>query len=242
MGLKSFFKDIGSAIDDYVIQPALGVATAGAVGGFDAYGNVIKEITGQEAAEDAANAINRQATANAATFSPYKDLGVGALDKLKNIYGLGPQGGKGLVDIQSLLKQMPGYSAGLDAGSDAITRNAAARGIMGSGTLANLFSFGQRYAGDAFNSYTNNLLNMSNIGLSGTSAAAGQNMTAANATAAKSMGEAQMYQNLLGMGVQAAGMAFGGPAGAAVTGGLTNEQWGQQQADLARSNYNIPLG
>lgn len=135
---------------------------------------------------------------------------------------------KGSVDLNNI----PGYTAGLTAGSNAITRNAAARGEMGGGTLASLFGFGQQYAGKAFNDYMGQLQAVSTGGAAMTTGAINQQVSQGNIQASSDIGTGKSVGNLItGVTSGISGM-FGG--------GLSNEQWGQQQADLARSNYNIP--
>lgn len=200
--------------------------------------NAVDTVTGKKAdkaGKDAANNLIAAQQEAAKRFEPYTQLGSFASGRLTDIMS-----GK----LKPNLADIPGYSAGLDAGQEAIRREAAAQGAQGGGTLAALFGFGQRYAGEAFNNYMGTLQNMTQIGANAAAGVAGTDVAAGNARAAEVMGRAQRGSQLVGTVGGLAGMAFGGPAGGFIGGKLSGmfggggngaEAYGEGAAAMSRS-------
>jgi len=170
----------------------------------------IKKISGASAAKDASEVLEKQAATSAAAFAPYQAAGQQALGRISDIMS-----GKTKVN----LADMPGYTAGLEAGESAISREAAAQGRRGGGTLASLFGFGQQYAGKAFQDYMSLLQGIANIGVGATQQVVGQQQAGAQAKASGILGQQQAYTNLAGTVV---GAVAGGPMGAAIGGKLSS--------------------
>lgn len=177
------------------------------------------------AQNEAENAATEAARRTEATYSPYRKAGEQALGRISDIMA-----GTTKVDLASI----PGYTAGLEAGTSAISREAAAQGTRGGGTLASLFGFGQQYAGKAFDSYMNQLAGIANLGVGGAAGTAQAQMAQGDVAAAGALGQGQTLSGLVTAG---AGL-YGQRQGA----GLTAEQYGQQQADLARQAYPVSVG
>lgn len=172
-------------------------------------------VTGKKADEASKDARNLQVAAQekaSARFEPYAKLGSYSSGRLSDI--LSGSAKLNLADI-------PGYQAGLDAGSEAIRREAAAQGTRGGGTLASLFGFGQRYAGQAFDSYMNTLQNTARIGYGAADAQGRADMGIAESKGAYELGQAQRGSQLVGTLGGIAGAAFGGPGGGFLGGSLS---------------------
>ena len=173
-------------------------------------GQAIKTVSGASAAKDAAETLQKQAAAGAAAFAPYQQAGQQALGRISDIMS-----GKTKVNLADI----PGYQAGMEAGTSAISREAAAQGARGGGTLASLFGFGQRYAGEAFQQYMGQLSSMASMGAQATGQVVGQQQAGAQAQAAGILGQQQAFTNLAGTVV---GAVAGGPIGASIGGKLSS--------------------
>src|SRR3569623_1044799 len=196
---------------------------------------LVDTITGKKAdkaGKDAANNLVAAQQKAAGRFEPYTQLGSFASGRLTDIMS-----GK----MKPNLADIPGYSAGLDAGQEAIRREAAAQGTQGGGTLAALFGFGQRYAGQAFNDYMGTLQNMTQIGQSAAAGVANTDIGAGNARAAEVMGRSARQTRLVGT---IAGITLGGPAGCFIGGKVGSlfgggsggaEAYGEGAAAMSRS-------
>lgn len=174
----------------------------------------VDTITGKKADKASRAARDLQVTAQdkaASRYEPYAKLGTFASGRLSDILE-----GKSKVNLGDI----PGYQAGLDAGSESIRREAAAQGTQGGGTLAALFGFGQRYAGDAFSSYMNTLQNVTQIGSNAAGAQGRADIGAGESRAAYELGRGQRGSQLVGTLGGLAGMAIGGPGGGMLGKGL----------------------
>lgn len=98
-------------------------------------------------------------------FSPVLGAtGTGA-NALQALLGLGGDTAAADQGFQRF-RDSSGYNFQMDQGSRAITGNAASRGLLNSGSTAKaLQTFGQGMADQSFNSYLDNLLQYSNLGL-----------------------------------------------------------------------------
>jgi hypothetical protein len=128
-------------------------------------------------------------------FSPYVDAGGNALQRLLQGLGLGGEGGSGR--FADSYRALPGYEAGLSAGTSAIDRSAASRGMSNSGaTLKALSRFGSDYEDQRSGNYMNRLASLVNTGQSAT----GSRVSTAG----------QGLQGQLGAQTGAANMMYGG--------------------------------
>lgn len=167
--------------------------------------NLIDTISGAKATKKASDILQQQAEQGAKAYAPYQEAGQQALGRISDIMS-----GKTKVNLSDI----PGYTAGLDAGTTAISREAAAQGSRGGGTLASLFGFGQQYAGKAFNDYMTQLSGIANIGMGATQNIVGQQNQAAQAQASGALGTYQDYFNLAKTGLNVAGSTMtGGTSG-----------------------------
>lgn len=88
--------------------------------------------------------------------------GTGASDLMSKLL----MGGQGGADAYKQYQDSTGYQSVLDAGSKAITGNAASRGLLSSGsTLKALSNYGQDTAKSSFNTFLQHLLGLSGQGL-----------------------------------------------------------------------------
>lgn len=72
-------------------------------------------------------------------------------------------------EVSQKLTSTPGYQYRLASGTDAIARRGAAVGMLDSGnTMASLLEYGQGLASNTFNTYMNNLSNISGLGAQAT--------------------------------------------------------------------------
>lgn len=202
----------------------VGAAIAGAVGA------VGSAAIGANAASNAADAAKNAAKKNnalqkeiydrnSANLTPFMQSGGRANDAITNFLGLNGQQGQDAA-FQSYAK-----STGADytqrRGVDAITSSAATRGMLNSGsTLKAVNQFArddsQRYVG----SYLDRLFGLSGQGMGAASALAGvgqnyagavgaNNNAAADVTGNAALSQANIFNNLIGQGVQAYGYSRG---------------------------------
>jgi hypothetical protein len=206
-----------------------------------------QDLTG-ETASDAANAAaadtygkQRAATADlrnygdayasqfkdlATGYDPYKSAGTSAIQQLMAGLGLSKD-----PDAQAAFtasyRALPGYQAGLDTGSRAITGNAAARGMLNSGaTLKGLQRYGSNYEDQRSGDYLSRLMTVGQ-GLLGQlqtrTGAYNGDMTSAGTIGqgqiAGANAEAAGSQNLLNAGLKLGGMALGAFGGMPSFGG-----------------------
>lgn len=84
-------------------------------------------------------------------------------NQLSNMLGL--NGNQGQNDAFKNWQDSTGYQFGLNQGSQAITGNAAATGLLNSGATAKaLNTYGQNYANTQYGNYTNQLQGLVNSG------------------------------------------------------------------------------
>lgn len=100
------------------------------------------------------------------TYAPQTQAGVGASGMAGDLLGVN---GATSDQTQGAFKNYlnsSGYKFALDSGSQAITDNAAAKGLLNSGsTLQSLTQYGQGLGQQYFQSFLQNLLGLSNNGL-----------------------------------------------------------------------------
>lgn len=96
-------------------------------------------------------------------LTPNVSAGTGATSQIGNMLGLnGSQAqNQGFQNWQG----STGYQFGLNQGTQAVTGNAAASGLLNSGATAKaLDTYGQQYANTQYGNYTNQLQNLANTG------------------------------------------------------------------------------
>jgi hypothetical protein len=197
---------------------AIAAGAAVAVGGA-----VVSGVSSNKAADaqrDAAQQANDSQTALAnqqmqfaqQQNAPYTTAGASAIDKISSILNgtAGGTTGTGAYD----LTQIPGYQFGLNQGMENIQNRAGAAGTQLSGnTLRDLQSFGQGYAGTAYNNYLSQL-----SGVAGLGQASANNSVASNTNALGNLSNS-IGNNLIGAGNAnaaasiASGNALNGAAG-----------------------------
>lgn len=166
-----------------------------------------------------------------AGYDPYIKAGGTALERLMAGLGLGGD----TAGFTNAYRALPGYQAGLETGSKAITGNAAARGMLKSGgAIKALNRYGSDYEDKRAGDYLSRLMAMTGTGQTATGqqiATEGQGLqgqlgtrtTAFNGgmNAAGTVGqgmvaganaEAAGMQNLLNTGLKLGGMAMGIPS------------------------------
>lgn len=90
--------------------------------------------------------------------------GLQAGDQIRAILGLGGDSAAASQAFQNY-KNSTGYQTNLDAGSRAVTDNAASRGLLGSGsTLQALTNYGTNLNNQYYNNYLQNLLGQQTMG------------------------------------------------------------------------------
>lgn len=186
-----------------------------------AYAANRSQAAGRDQARAATNAANasvaeqqRQFDAIQRQQQPFRDVGIGALNQLSQLYGLQPQGAAnqpqvdpntgqpiapqpgGQADYSAFLNS-PDYQFALQQGGQAVDRSAAARGgLMSGNTLAASQQYGQGLASQQLGNYTNNLMNIANFG-----------QGAANSVSQAAMNAGNNNSNALLQGGMAAGNA-----------------------------------
>lgn len=168
----------------------------------------------------------------ASNYDPYRQAGGSALSQL--LAGLGLGGDQ--QAFTNAYRGLPGYQAGLDAGSQAImrARNAAGTGASGA-TLKALQRFGSDYEDQRVGDYLNRLTGLTGMGYNATGAATGvqqqgyggqlqANLAAGQGdlSSAGTIGQGMVageqakqsaLQNLLGAGAYLGGSFLGGKGG-----------------------------
>jgi len=141
-------------------------------GGISAYGQGQAADAQIEASQAAAQAQLNMYYQNRTDLAPWREAGESALGTIQN-YLANP----------SQITSMPGYQFGLDQGTQAMERGAAARGRQLSGAQLNALNrYGQDYAGSQFQNYLQPYMQVAGFGQnatgqtvqSGTQAAQGQ--------------------------------------------------------------------
>lgn len=194
-------------------------------------------LIGSSSAGDAAAAQTAAANTAAQTqlqmynqtrsdLAPFMSAGSNAFSQLANIFGFGSSKSNasspnpGLAT--SLLAQFPGYQFGLDQGTQALDRSAAAKGIVLSGAqLKDAQTYGQNYAmQQAWQPYISELNSAAGLGENaaagagnaGTAAAAGaasSQLAAGQSIASGDVSQGNIWQSALGK----IGSSFGGGSG-----------------------------
>lgn len=175
---------------------------ASAIGGAAVLGAVVSSNSASKGAAAQQNAANTASQTQLQMYNqtrqdqtPWRTAGGNAISALSSYYGLpGANGAQpnlaqtGLDD-NKLISSLPGYQFNLDQGQQAVERNLASKGLLSSGAGAKaLLQYGQGYAENAANDYTNGLKSIAGIGQSSVQATG-----AAGANAANQVGSNQIY-------------------------------------------------
>jgi hypothetical protein len=113
---------------------------------------------------DAAISSGRQNAVD--TLNPYYRTGTSALTSLAQLYGLNGQQAFNDNALDAF-RRSPDYAFALEEGGNAVTNQAAARGLLNSGNyLRDLTSFGQGLATQNFGNYANRLASLAGMGQS----------------------------------------------------------------------------
>jgi hypothetical protein len=172
-----------------------------------------------------------------APLQPYIGAGTGAIGTLANALGLGGQAGN--QQAMSQFQAGPGYQWQTQQALDAVTRNAAAQGMTGSGNaLTALQATGNQLANQSWNQWLSNLSGIGNTGLNAAQAQIGNNATLGGLMAGQGLQGANMMNQA---GTQMAGIAQG-------TGNLMGQQTiaagqqaGQMQTNAASQLANAQI-
>lgn len=147
---------------------AAGVGAAGAIG---------SAVIGANAASNSADAVAQAAKRsnalqkqifdqNAATFKPYVDAGVSALDPLAASYGLKGQTAQDAA--VAMFQNAPDYQWSRDQGLQGVEASAAAKGgIYSGGALKALQRYGSDYANNYLNTWRGGLNSLVQTGVGG---------------------------------------------------------------------------
>lgn len=164
---------------------AAGLVGAAVVGGVASNMAAGKAANAQENAANTASQTQLQMyNQTRADQAPWRQAGGQAIGALSNYYGLGANGqvnpNAGAADTK-LIQSMPGYQFNLQQGNQAVQRNLAAQGLLGSGAAGKaLTQYGQGYAMNASNQYLNGLQSIAGIGQTSAQATGQAGMNAAN--------------------------------------------------------------
>jgi hypothetical protein len=103
-------------------------------------------------------------------YQPYQQAGGDALKMIMS--GLGLSGGEGSQAYTDAYRATPGYQAGLETGTNAVTAGANAGNMLNSGkTLKSLQRFGSDYEDQRSQQYLQNLFGLQGQGLQATNSA-----------------------------------------------------------------------
>lgn len=203
---------------------AVAIGGAAVVGGVASYASGKKaakaqnqgaELQAQQAADQIAEE-RRQFDLTRADYAPYRDTGAKALGSLASMYGVNPDGSR--IDMSDAVRATPGYQFRLNEGTKAIERSAAARGLLGSGaTLKALTRYGQDYASDEYNMFTNKLATLAGVGQTATAGTA-----AAGEAAVSGMGAARAQAGQAAVNAGNARASSYANTGSAINGTVNN--------------------
>jgi hypothetical protein len=199
MGFFNFLKAAAPVAAGIFGSPALGAAVGAGLGFLGSREEAkAQERAAAQAGQTAMQGFNYLSGSPIAT--QYLPAGGAAVNQQAALLGIGGDPAAANAAYQRYLEST-GYQGALEAGTDAITSNAAARGALGSGaTLRELQRYGTQLGQQSFNNYLGQLSGISGMGLqaggmmgsaaqSGAGAAAGyQYGGAVNAAAARREG------------------------------------------------------
>jgi hypothetical protein len=157
-----------AAISAATALAVAGVAAAGATA-YSAYSANQAAGKQRDAANNATNTQLGMYNQNRADQAPWRQAGGEAVNALEGWYGLPGADGKvdpnaGAADTK-LIQSLPGYQFNLQQGNQAVQRDLAAKGLLGSGAAGKaLTQYGQGYAMNESNQYLNGLQSLAGLG------------------------------------------------------------------------------
>jgi hypothetical protein len=178
------------------------MCVAAAIAGAAVVGAGATVYSANKASSSQQNAANQANSTQLAMYNqtradqtPWRVAGGNAVGALSSYYGLPgadgstPDAATTAANDNALIQSLPGYQFNLQQGNQAVQRDLAAKGLLGSGAAGKaLTQYGQGYAQNAANSYLNGLQSLAGLGQTSAQAtgAAGQN-------AANQIGSNQIY-------------------------------------------------
>ncbi len=173
---------------------------------------IVGGLISKKAKDKEASRVLAAGKRGAEQFAPFQQAGGAASQAQANLLGLGDDAAGD--EAFRRFQESTGFQSQLQAGSQAITGNQAARGLLSSGsTLKRLSTFGQDLAKQGFGSFLGQLGGVANRGLSAAQGSA-QALTNTGVQAAETRGAGtaqaisgggQAFQGLLGAGQAALG-------------------------------------
>jgi hypothetical protein len=150
-----------------------------------------------KAAGDASDDLLQASREAAARAEPWRQAGAWAIGQGATMLGKeGPEAAKAAFQVD------PGYQWRQEQGEKALTRNAAARGLMGSGKfLKDAMRFNQGEASQEFSNSFNRLMAAAGMGQTANREGSDYLTSGASAAAAGRIGQANAWNNALGQGV-----------------------------------------
>lgn len=170
-----------------------------------ALGGLVGGLFDKKRKDKEASRVGAAGRLGAAQLAPFQEAGVSASQAQANLLGLGDDAAGD--EAFRRFQESSGFQSQLRAGSQAITGNQAARGLLSSGsTLKRLSTFGSDLAKQGFSSFLGQLGGVAQRGLGAATGAAqaltGTGVRAAEArsegTAGALSGAGQGFQELVG--------------------------------------------
>lgn len=149
----------------------------------------------QQQSTSQSNSYNRAYEPLSSAYSPVLGQTAQSGDFMGQLLGM--HGGTAANDAFQKYLDSTGYKFQMDQGSNAITNNAAAKGLLNSGaTLKALNNYGQNMGGQYFNNFLQQLMGYGNQGIQ-----AGQVLSGAGQTASSSSQSAGQSGSNQGSGI-----------------------------------------
>lgn len=149
--------------------------------------SIVGGLLSKKAKDKEASRVGAAGRLGAAQLAPFQETGVAASQAQANLLGLGDAAAGD--EAFRRFQESSGFQGQLRAGSQAITGNQAARGLLSSGsTLKRLSTFGSDLAKQGFSSFLGQLGGVAQRGVSAATGAA-QALTGTGVEAARTRGE-----------------------------------------------------
>lgn len=164
MSLGNFFRKAAPIAATIFGGPAAGAVVGGAMGMWGAHKEAKGyEKAGRRAGQTALGAFNY--LQGSPIGQSYLPMGGAAVNQQGALLGLGGDQAAADAAYQNYLTST-GYQGQMEAGQQAVTGSAAARGLLGSGSTAKaLTRFGQQLGAQSFNNYLGQLQGVAGMGL-----------------------------------------------------------------------------
>lgn len=176
---------------------AIGIGAAATIGSSvissNAAGNAANaQVTASQSADNTQLQMYNQTRTDQ---TPWRTAGGSAVGALSSYYGLPGANGQSpnpattAANDSKLISSLPGYQFNMQQGNQAVQRDLAAQGLLGSGAAAKaLTQYGQGVASQYAGQYVNGLQSLAGIGQTSV-----QSTGAAGANAANQIGSNQIY-------------------------------------------------